>query len=122
MSKRILFFLLASTLVFTACGSTNGRAEKAGKALAETACFSFDSESSEEESTSSLADYAEMVAKDYGFKDSSDLQAFVDEIEGTEAMNKMALAAREHLEATCGDSLEALGISSADFAESLTVQ
>ncbi len=121
MTKRLLPLLFLSILMLTACGSTNGRAEKAGKALAETACFSFDSGNSEEE-LSSLAEYAETISKKYGFKDSSDLQTFLDEIEGTEAMNKMAVSAREHLESTCGDSLEALGINAADFAESLTGQ
>lgn len=118
MNKKFLSLFFVSLFMLTACGGGASKAEKAGMALAETACLSFDSSVAGEE-IETLADFAESSATKYGFESSEDMQVYLDSIEGTEAMNEMAVAAREHLEETCGDSLEALGINAADFAENI---
>jgi len=119
MPKQILAALLVLSSILTACGgaSTN-KAENAGMAMAETACLLFDESISLEDIPTMTTD----IVEKYGFITSDNIDTYLAEIAGTEELNEVAVAVREHLEATCGDALEASGLSAADLSEAIVLE
>ena len=117
MIKRLFaLFLVLATI--TACGPSTFRAEQAGKALAETSCLIFTDPAllSLEESSIST------IYMKYGFSDLTELDEYLESIEGTTEFNEVAVSVRTHLEETCGENLAALGIDPAEIYESIILE
>ncbi len=113
MSKPIIASLILSTLLLAACQTgTEMRAKNAGKILAETACMGLSG-------SQSLIEDAEALLPKYGFSGNEEFEAYLEEIEGTEDANIMAVTIREHAQESCGDLIEELGLNPADLAETL---
>ena len=117
MSKVLTLSLLLSMIVLSSCGGSAGGniSENAGKAMAETACLLFD----EEVSLGDMQSLTEDIMAEYGFEDAEAIDTYLATVRGTEEINLVSEAARTHLETTCGDALEASGVSAADLAEAM---
>jgi hypothetical protein len=115
MSRTLLISLLTGSVLLSACGGN--KAEDTGKAMAESACLLF-GEVSKEDNEDLKAKTYEIMEK-YGYSDPKEIDTYLSEIRGTEDLNVVTETARTHLEATCGDDLEASGVSAADLAEAM---
>ena len=116
MPKVILASLLLSISILSACTRSSGSSsENAGKAMAETACLLFD----ESVSMDDIGGLSDEIMVAYGFEDAEAIDIYLASVRGTEEINLVSEAARTHLEATCGDALEASGVSPADLAEAM---
>ena len=113
--KRSLLILACLSLVLSACSGSQNLTENAGKAMAETACLLFD----EETEFVAIAEETKAVMDKYGFENDATIEDYLDSIRGTEELNKVSVVLREHLERSCGSTLEANGISAADLAEAM---
>ena len=113
MSRNLLIGLLTGSLVLSACGTGN-QAEDTGKAMAEAACLLFSGTDVED-----IEAKTDEIMEKYGYSDPKEIDTYLAEIRGTEDLNVVTETARTHLEATCGDDLEASGVSAADLAEAM---
>jgi predicted small secreted protein len=120
MTKQLLAALLVSASLLTACGgaASGSQAENAGKAMAETACLLFD----ENVDFETIAAQSEEIVQNYGFESSTSIDDYIMEVAGTEEQNAIVVAAREHLEATCGEDIEASGLSAAELSEAMVLE
>lgn len=114
--RKILLVTIISTLILSACGG--GKAENAGMAMAETACLLFD-EATDMNNIQTLT--TDIMIK-YGFNTPEDIDTYLTEVQGTEELNQISVAARTHLEETCGDKLSENGVTAADLAEAMVNQ
>lgn len=115
---RKIAFLLLTTLVLSACGSTGSQAENAGKAMAETACLLFD----ESVTFDQITEKTGTIMNTYGWNKPEDIDTYLTSVQGTPELETVKTVAATHMEATCGDSLTTSGVSAADLAESMVTQ
>lgn len=111
----MLVWGLMPFLVACSSASSENRAEDAGKAMGETACLLFDEAIDLDESEELSEDILDL----YGFSSSKAINRYLDEIRGTEELNKVSEAVRTHMETTCGEDLAKSGVTAADLAEAL---
>jgi hypothetical protein len=113
--KRFLLGLACLSLAFSACSTSQNISEDAGKAMAETACLLFD----EDTEFVAIAEETKAIMDKYGFENDATVEDYLDSIRGTEELNNVVVIVREHLESSCGETLEKNGIQAADLAEAM---
>ena len=112
--------ILAISLVLTSCGSINYRAENAGKALAEINCLAYSGDLTDMMMEAAMdTDPTQEILTKHGFESHEELSAYMMEVAGTSEFNELAIAVRTNLAETCGEQLEALGMSPEDLYESI---
>lgn len=112
---RKFAFLLLTTLVLSACGSSGTQAENAGKAMAETACLLFDQNVTFDQITEKTGD----IMNNYGWDKPEDIDTYLASIQGTAEVDTVKSVATSQMESTCGDALTTAGVSAADLAASM---
>lgn len=115
---RKIAFLLLSTLVLSACGSTGSQAENAGKAMAETACLLFD----ESVTFDQITEKTGTIMNDYGWDKPEDIDTYLTSVQGTPELETVKTAATTQMETVCGDALSTAGVTASDLAESMVTQ
>lgn len=113
--RTLLSSLLISSILLASCGGAGTKAEKAGQAMADTACLLF----SEDVDFSQIESMTSDIMTQYGFSSPEEVDAYLTEIRGTEELNQVSEAARNQLEKSCGDALSTSGVSAADLAEAM---
>ncbi len=86
--------------------------------MAETACLLFDQSVTMTDIESLTGD----IMTKYGFNSPDEIDTYLAEVQGTEELNLVSAAARDQLEATCGDALTSNGVTAADLAEAMVSQ
>jgi hypothetical protein len=113
--RKFITLTLFLALFLNACG-TDSQAENAGKAMAETACLLF---SSNGDLTNLEGETTSIMTK-YGWATAADIDTYLTSVRGTEEFNEVTVAARSHLEESCGEALTASGVSAEELANAMT--
>lgn len=112
---RKIAFLLLSTLVLSACGSSGSQAENAGKAMAETACLLFD----ESVTFDQITEKTGLIMDNYGWDKPEDIDTYLASVQGTPELDTVKSIATTHMEENCGDAISTSGVSASDLAASM---
>lgn len=120
MNKALPSFLLLS-ICLVACNSepTDSRLQAYPAAMAEVSCNFFDQNLNEEtirESETAIYNKYEIAGE------KTEIQDFIEAIEGTEDFNTFSVNLRTELENTCADELAEAGLSAAEMTESILGQ
>jgi len=117
MSKTITATFLTLTLILTSCSSisVDSKTKNAGKAIAETSCLLFRPDIE----IDVVPAMTQEIIDIYGFENSAQIEDYLQEIDGTESQNEIAVVVRTHLEEICGDQIKAVGQNAADVAEAI---
>ncbi|MFT7184550.1 MAG: ABC-type Fe3+-hydroxamate transport system substrate-binding protein [Oceanicoccus sp.] len=115
--------LFAATILFsvflTSCGgASNDQSENAARAMAETSCLIFDDSVPFEE----IPAQSDAIITSYGWEDSLAIDVYLNESNGTEEQNEIAVLLRQYLEEACGEQLKAGGLSAAELAEAIVLE
>jgi len=113
--RKFISLMLFSALFLSACGASS-QAENAGKAMAETACLLFSSNGD----LTNLEGETTAIMTKYGWTKPEDIDTYLTSVRGTEEFNEVTVAARAHLEESCGDALTTSGVSAEELANAMT--
>ena len=113
--RKLLILALLSTLLLSACGKAS-QAENAGKAMAETACLLFNNSGD----LSNLETESNTIMTKYGWKDPAEIDTYLNSVRNTAEFNEINVAARTHLEESCGDALAKAGVSAEELSSAMT--
>jgi len=117
--KRLFLATTIFSLLLTSCGGpSNPEADNAARAMAETSCLIFDETVPFEE----IPDRSDQIILSYGWESSMSIDDYLESINGTEVQNEVAVLLRQYLDETCGEQLEAGGLSAAELAEAIVLE
>ncbi len=117
--KALFAAISLSSVFLTACTqAVNVQAEKAARTMAEVSCLIFDDSVTFEE----IPDQSNEIITKYGWENSIAIDDYLAEIKGSEEQNEVSVLLRQYLEETCGEQLEAGGLSAAELAEAIVLE
>jgi hypothetical protein len=116
--KKRLALALVSAVLLTACGTAGTPAENAGMAMAETACLIFN----DEVNMDSMSAESTTILSKYGFKEASEIDAYLATVQGTAELDTVVSTASKTLTEKCGENLTAKGVDPTELAQAMVSQ